>query len=116
MPESVLQMVEDGMLTAGQVRPLVGRFNALSIAKTIIKDKLSSRSIENLVKNEKENEKPKLRKNKVDPNILLVQRKIEESLGLSIKIVTKKKNSGKVVIEYSNPEQFEMVSKLLTKK
>ena len=116
LPESVLQMVEDGMLTAGQVRPLVGRFNALSIAKTIIKDKLSSRSIENLVKNEKENEKPKLRKNKVDPNILLVQRKIEESLGLSIKIVTKKKNSGKVVIEYSNPEQFEMVSKLLTKK
>ena len=116
LPESVLKMVEDRILTAGQVRPLVGRFNALSIAKTIIKEKLSSRSIENLVKNEKESEKPKFKKNKVDPNILLVQRKIEENLGLSIKIVTKKNNSGKVVIEYSNLEQFEMVSKLLTKK
>jgi len=116
LPESVLKMVEDRILTAGQVRPLVGRFNALSIAKTIIKDKLSSRSIENLVKNEKESEKSKFKKNKVDPNILLVQRKIEENLGLSIKIVTKKNNSGKVVIEYSNLEQFEMVSKLLTKK
>ena len=54
LPMDVLDLVEEGKLTAGQVRPLVGRFNASDIAKNIVKEKLSARSIENLVKNEKE--------------------------------------------------------------
>ena len=91
LPEQVIKMVEEAKLTAGQVRPLVGRFNALQIAKSIIKEKLSARSIENLVKNEKEKEDKKLRpEKKTDPNILLAQRKLEERLGLKIKIVNKK--------------------------
>jgi|TARA_B110000259_G_C13985765_1_gene390387 ParB family chromosome partitioning protein len=117
LPEQVIKMVEEAKLTAGQVRPLVGRFNALQIAKSIIKEKLSARSIENLVKNEKEKEDKKLRpEKKTDPNILLAQRKLEERLGLKIKIVNKKNNSGKLTIEYSNFDQFEMISNLLRKK
>ena len=117
LPSEIIEMVEKGDLTAGQVRPLVGRFNALEIAKSIIKEKLSARSIENLVKNEKEREDIKLKPHKrTDPNILLAQRKIQEHLGLNIKIVTKKKNSGKLIIEYSNSDQFEMISNLLRKK
>ncbi len=117
LPVEVIKLVEEGKLTAGQVRPLVGRFNALEIAKSIIKEKLSARSIENLVKNEKEKEgsKSMLRK-PTDPNILLVQRKIEEHLGLKVKVINKKNNSGKIIIEYSDPDQFEMVSSLLKKK
>jgi len=117
LPEQVIKMVERGELTAGQVRPLVGRFNAFQIAQSIIKEKLSARSIENLVKNEKEKEDKKIKPlKKTDPNILLAQRKLEEHLGLKVKVVTKKNNSGKVVIEYENLEQFEMVSALLRKK
>ena len=117
LPEQVIKMVERGELTAGQVRPLVGRFNAFQIAQSIIKEKLSARSIENLVKNEKEKEDKKIKPlKKTDPNILLAQRKLEEHLGLKVKVVTKKNNSGKVVIEYENLEQFEMVSTLLRKK
>ena len=55
-------------------------------------------------------------KKKTDPNILLAQRNLEESLGLNVKIFNKINNSGKVTIEYSNQEQFEMVSNLLRKK
>ena len=114
LPEDVLIMVEQGKLTAGQVRPLVGRFNALDIAKSIIKEKLSARSIENLVKKEKEKEQTRLKPRKqTDPNLLLAQRKIEESLGLNVKIVARKHNTGKVIVEYNNLEQFEMLSKLL---
>jgi len=117
LPEQVIKMVERGELTAGQVRPLVGRFNAFQIAQSIIKEKLSARSIENLVKNEKEKEDKKIKPLKrTDPNILLAKRKLEEYLGLKVKVVTKKNNSGKVVIEYENLEQFEMVSALLRKK
>jgi len=116
LPEEVINYVEKGQLTAGQVRPLVGRFNAIEIAKSIIKEKLSSRSIENLVKNEKEKENRKLNlPKKTDPNILLVQRRLEEHLGLKVTVNNKKNNSGKVVVEYNSSDQFEMISKLLMK-
>jgi ParB family chromosome partitioning protein len=117
LPQEVITMVEQRQLTAGQVRPLVGRFNALDIAKAILKDKLSARSIENLVKNDKEKEDAKLKPhNRTDPNILLVQRKLEELLGLDVKVINKKNNSGKVIIQYSNVDQFEMLASLLRKK
>jgi ParB family chromosome partitioning protein len=116
LPASVIQMVEEGKLTAGQVRPLIGRFNALKIAESIVKEKLSARSIENFVKREKEKEKETEKPIKItDPNILLQERRIEESLGLVVKIVNKKNNSGKVTIAYSNFDQFELISSLLKK-
>ena len=92
LPAEVIKMVELGTLTAGQVRPLVGRFNALEIARTIVKEKLSARSIENLVKNEKDKEDANIKpKRKTDPNILLAERKIEENLGLNIKKIIQEK-------------------------
>ena len=59
LPAEIIKLVDEGKLTAGQVRPLVGRFNAIELAHAIIKEKLSSRSIENLVKREKELEEEK---------------------------------------------------------
>ena len=117
LPAEVIKLVELGNLKAGQVRPLVGRFNAVQLAHSIIKEKLSARSIENLVKREKEKEDEKLKPpKKTDVNVLLAMRRIEESIGLNTKIINKKNNSGKVVIEFGNADQFEMLSDLLTKK
>jgi len=117
LPTEVIKLVDEGKLTAGQVRPLVGRFNATELAYSIIKERLSARSIENLVRREKEKEEEKLKpKTKTEVNILLAQRRIEENLGLNTRIISRKNNSGKVVIEYSNVDQFEMLSNLLIKK
>ena len=117
LPVSVIKLVDEGKLTAGQVRPLVGRFNATYLAQIILKEKLSARSIENLVKNDKEKEKNQSAPRKSsDPNILLAKRKIEENLGLTTKIINRKNNSGKVVIEYSNTDQFDMIFNLLRTK
>ena len=117
LPEEVIKMVDEGKLTAGQVRPLVGRHNAKEIAHSILKEKLSARSVENLVKIQKDSEgKKRSSKSKTDSNVLLAQRQIEESLGLKTKVVSKKNNSGKILIEFNNLEQFEMLSKRLIKK
>ena len=117
LPDEVIKFVDQGKLTAGQVRPLVGRFNAKELAATILKEKLSARSIENLVKNDKQKEKNKNTPKKLtDPNILLAQRRIEEKTGLKTQIISRKNNSGKVSIEYKNLDQFDMLSKLLIKK
>jgi len=117
LPEEVIKMVDEGKLTAGQVRPLVGRYNAKEIALSILKEKLSARSVENLVKNQKDSEGKKgTSKSKTDPNALLAQRQIEESLGLKTKVVSRKNNSGKIIVEFNNLDQFEMLSKRLIKK
>ena len=117
LPEEVIKMVDEGKLTAGQVRPLVGRYNAREIANSILKEKLSARSVENLVKNQKNSEgKKRSSKSKTDPNVLLAQRQIEESLGLKTKVVSRKNNSGKIIVEFNNLDQFEMLSKRLIKK
>ena len=116
LPAEVIKLVDEGKLTAGQVRPLVGRFNAVQIAHSIIKEKLSARSIENLVRREKEKEEEQSKpKKKTDVNILLAQRKIEETIGLNTKIIAKKNKSGKVVIEFKDADQFQMIFNLFTK-
>ena len=51
----------------------------------------------------------------VDTNILKLQEKLEETLGLRVYISNKKDNSGKITIVYKDLEQFELVSDLLTK-
>ncbi|MDA1198234.1 MAG: ParB/RepB/Spo0J family partition protein [Proteobacteria bacterium] len=113
LPDEVIKLVEEGLLTAGQVRPLVGRFKALEMAQLILKENLSSRAVENLVKKE-EGKITSIKK--IDANILYAEKQIEENLGLKTKIINKKNSSGKIVIEYNSLDQFEMLSKLLQTK
>ena len=116
LPIEVIKLVDEGKLTAGQVRPLIGRFNAVQIAQSIIKENLSARSIENLVRREKEKEEDKSKSpKKTDVNILLAERLIEESTGLKTKINIKKNRSGKVAIEFKDADQFQMIFNLFTK-
>ena len=51
LPKDIIAMLEQGELTAGQARPLIGMPNASSIAEEIVAKKLSARSIENIKKN-----------------------------------------------------------------
>ena len=113
LPDEVIKLVEEGLLTAGQVRPLVGRIKALEIAQLILKANLSSRAVENLVKKE-EGKITSIKK--IDANILYAEKQIEENLGLKTKIINKKNSSGKIVIEYDSLDQFKMLSKLLQAK
>ena len=111
LPKDIIAMIEQGELTAGQARPLIGMPNASEIAEEIVAKKLSARAIENLKKS-KSNSKSFT----VDPNVFDAQRDIERVLGFKVSIVNKKNNSGKVTIEYKNLEQLELISKLLKNK
>jgi len=106
-------MLEDGLLTAGQARPLIGMPQASEIAEDIVKKRLTSRQVENLSKNKK---KPFKLDKQIDSNIEEVQNLIESNLGLKVNITNRKNNSGKIVVEYKNIDQFELVSKLLRQR
>ena len=113
LPKDVIAMLEEGSLTSGQARPLVGLANASSIAEEIVSNNYSARKVEYLVKGKKVS---KNKKNNYDANIYKAQERIEKILGLKVAIVNKKNNSGKIIIDYSDLEQFEFLSELLTKR
>ena len=112
LPSDVVAMLEEGTLTSGQARPLIGISNASSIAEEIVSKNYSARKVEYLTRSKKENNKNKV----VDSNILKTQEKIEKVLGLKVSIVNKKNNSGKVTIQYKDLDQFQLISDLLTKR
>ena len=111
LPSDIIAMLEEGSLTSGQARPLIGLPNASSIAEEIVSKNYSARKVEYLVKSKKKSPKEKI----YDPNIIKAQERIEKALGLKINIVNKKNNSGKIIIEYKDLDQFELVSDLLRK-
>ena len=112
LPNDIIGMLEEGTLTSGQARPLIGLTNASQIAEEIVSKNYSARKVEYLVKSKKQN---KFKDKTQDADIIKAQERIERILGLKVNIVNKKNNSGKITIEYKNLEQFELISDLLTK-
>ena len=79
-------MLEEGTLSSGQARPLIGISNASSIAEEIVAKNYSARKVEYLTRNKKGNFKEK----QIDADILKAQEKIEKVLGLKVNILNKK--------------------------
>ncbi len=109
LPQDIISMIEQGELTGGQARPLVGLSNPSSIAEEIVKKNMNARSVEALAKKKKQSSP----NNIVDSNIEAERKNIEDKLGLKVAIYNKKNNSGKITISYKDLSQFELVSALL---
>jgi len=107
LPEEILEMVENKSLSAGHARSLVGLNNALDIAKKIVQKKLSVRQAEILARQFRD-KKFKL-VHKKDPNILDLQKTLEDKTGLNISINNRKNNSGSITFEYKNLEQLDRI-------
>ena len=107
LPTDVLVMVEQGGLSAGHARSLIGLNNSSEVAKKIIQKRLSVRQAEVLVRQFR-SKKFKLISRK-DPNILDLQKALEEKTGLNVSISNKKNNSGLITFEYKNLEQLDRI-------
>ncbi len=105
LPEDILLMVQQGNLSAGHARTLIGLNNSVEIAKKIIQKKLSVRQSEILVRQFRD-KKFKL-VSKKDPNILDLQKNLEEKTGLNVSINNKKNNSGVIYFEYKDLDQLD---------
>jgi len=107
LPGEILSMVEQENLSAGHARSLIGLNNSVDIAKKIIQKKLSVRQAEVLARQFR-NKKFKL-VHKKDPNILDLQKTLEEKTGLNISILNKKSNSGTITFEYKDLDQLDRI-------
>lgn len=113
---AVRQLVSDGVLTMGQVRPLVivsDEQLQVKLANHIVKEGLSARAVEDLVKRVLEpKDKPKAK-----PKKELFHKEAEErlksALGTQVMIRAGKKKS-KIEIEFYSEEELERLLALLT--
>ena len=140
LPEDVKEYVAQGLLTQGQVRPLLGldKAEAMSkLAKKAVEANWTTRILENFVAAEKEGAtgkvlfekkqtlfKAKQDKNKKKPAqtpqdvyVQEFQERLMDYLGTKVKIKPKKDvaTGGKIVVEYYNMEDLERLYELLQK-
>ena len=104
LPEKILSLIKDNKLSVGHARLLIGREDAVEIAQIIIKDSLSVRELEKILKNF--NQKKPL-PNKIDPNIVSISKRLSDHLGLNVKIDFKEENQkSKIIIHCSSLDQL----------
>ena len=104
LPAEIKKMIEEKKITHGHAKVLVGIENSVILAKKIVDKKLSVRQTENLVRILRPKNKSKTLSR--DPNISNLEVNIQERTGLSVRINSKKNNSGNVVFEYKNLDQL----------
>lgn len=121
LPQLVRKMIQNGQLTAGHARALVGAKNPEDLAGIIVKRALSVRQTEKLVQQSTEGKlKAKTKKQKAfvqkDVDTLALEKKLESVLGLKITIHNSETGSGKLEIEYKNLSQLDDITRRLVGK
>ncbi len=104
LPTEVISLIEQGKLSQGHAKILVGLENAKLLATKIVDKKMSVRQAENLVRLLKGSVAKKI-KNK-DPDILNLEQALQEKTGISTVIENRKNNSGLIKFEYKDLDQL----------
>jgi len=111
LPKEVITLIENGNLSQGHAKVLVGLENAFFVAKKIIDKKLSVRQAENLVKIFKTKSKSKYILK--DPNLKQLELELINKIGLNVSINNKKNNSGSIYFEYKNIDQLNRIIEII---
>ena len=117
LPDMVLDLIEEGKLTMGHARALIGRSDAREIAEAAVTQNLSVRDIESLTRKAAKPvtpPEPSLYPSE-NADILAVQQHLEEFLGLSVRIKPEvDPRKGTITIRYTTLDQLDLVCQRLT--
>ena len=122
LPQSVLDMVQDGRLTAGHARALVTVEDPVKVAQEIIRKGLTVRDVEDLVRRQKNagaaEAKPKsaLKQNpQKDADTVALEKDLSLSLGMGVGISHDTANqSGVVKISYRSLDDLDQLCRILS--
>ncbi|MGY6637866.1 MAG: ParB/RepB/Spo0J family partition protein [Erythrobacter sp.] len=124
LPDEVLDLVEQGTLSMGHARALIGREDAAELADIAVREGFSVRDVESLVRKLSEDkaatagdEKPTRASEPASGNadILAVQQHLEEFLGLNVRIKPEgDPRKGVISIRYTTLDQLDLLCQRLT--
>ena len=111
LPNEVIELINNGSLSQGHAKILVGLENSYILAKKIIDKKLSVRQSENLVRLFKRTKKIRLVSS--DSNIRNLQSSLENKTGIRVFIKNKKNNKGLISFQYEDLDQLNRLIEII---
>jgi ParB family chromosome partitioning protein len=116
LPPEIREMLAEGVISAGHARALVALEDSetqIKFTLKIIKQQLSVRKTEEMVRKYIEGKGKERQKKQTDQECLIWERELAERLGKTVKIKNNSKGSGKLIIEYNNrTELIRLINKL----
>ena len=113
LPASVQALLQDGRLTSGHARALIGRVDAETLARRIVEEDLNVRAVEALVQGEgragggaKSGHQAGEEK---DADSRAFEKDLSDSLGLKVEIKPGSGESGTLSIKYGNFDQLDYI-------
>ena len=115
LPEEIQELVRGGGMGMGHARALLGlrdEVERLKLAERVIKEELSVRAVEGIVRAER-SDPPKRRINpRKTPEVAALEGELRSLLGTKVSIQDRR-GKGRVVIEYYSPAEFQRVLEIL---
>ncbi len=118
LPASVQKYLDEGKLTSGHARALVGLENAAELAEQIIGQGLSVRQVEEIIsKIKKQGNNPKPKKPAIvkDKELCQIERDLSQKIGVRVIIKAGQNGRGRVVLEYKQLAELENIIDKLEK-
>ena len=112
LPDSIKMMINNGQLSMGHARCLVGLENAEELAAKIVANDLNVRQAEELVGNKRKklgNTETHERKEKIpDTDLVMLGQSLSEKFGVKV-VVENSWNGGKISFHYSDLEELDSI-------
>lgn len=112
LPETVRRFLEEGKLSAGHARTLLGADDPEALARSIIERGMSVRDTEAMVQTGKLVQKSAKARIDRDPDLVAFEDRLRSAIGLACQITPKAKG-GTLTIRYSSLEQLDRIARQL---
>ena len=120
LPDYVQKYIMNGDMTTGHGKAVtgLGEDEIKTVTDRILKEELSVRQTEKIVrdlKNSMRDQDRKKRKNEKEPNILHIEEVLMNELGTKVEI-NKRKKSGKIQLFFSNDDELQRILNIISDK
>ncbi len=115
LPATVQALLQQGSLTAGHARALIGRDDADALARRIVDQQLNVREVEDLVQGRGDSDTgsvPRKTRDK-DPDTKAFEKELADLLGLKVEIKRGSGESGHLVVKFGNFDQLDYIRQRL---
>ncbi len=111
LPVGVQALVQQGSLTAGHARALIGRDDAEALAHRIVEEALNVREVEAIVQGREHTDDagPSRKVRNKDPDTKAFEKELADLLGLKVEIKRGSGESGHLIIKFGNFDQLDYI-------